>query len=175
MHHPHRYHKGTFRYVVGDRRAAKHRLAAVANPLQLVTLIADIGQYHLEFWSGLSTAFFDSGTIRLTSDLPPFDTAHNFAHEAGHLFDARFLDDTQRTAFREVVGLAPEEWHGGVYSRSPAEAFAAAFAELSCVGPWRNKYWNASYWSAEQAPRVLSTARAVIEAASHRRPPAATN
>lgn len=120
-------------------------------------------------WSGWpSRAILGEGRILVWGRLEPFDAAFVAAHELGHLFDHRELDDNLRGEFAAVLPRC-DGWWGSRYETSAAEAFASAFAVHSCHGPWRGTSWMNCNWDAPDTGLVLATCRAVIEEARHRR------
>ena len=165
-----RYARQDFlRHRVGSRRMAVARAERSSDYRELVAPAGAIIPDCVTFTNGpLSYVVFETRTVVLDRSLPLFDLAFAYGHELGHLFDHENLGDEDRARFAATLGRSADDWWEAPYEKRPSEAFATAFALLSCPGPWRNRYVSGAYWQPQRRDDVLAMCRAVIVAASGR-------
>jgi predicted NAD-dependent protein-ADP-ribosyltransferase YbiA (DUF1768 family) len=168
------------RYRRGGRRAARRRQRDCITCLDLVSLVGYGGPSRIDFSKNIAS--YNStggiagcdGTIALDVTASLYDQAYIYAHEAGHIFDMAFLSDELRGRFAGVLGrtevVPGDSWTGGGEQYCLQEAFADAYARLSCTGTWRNEYYANRYWDQDRDEHVLRAAFDIVEQARWRMP-----
>lgn len=155
------------RLRLGGRWAAAQRLAAFDTweaTLDLVTAQRRPDLQILRTPGPVSVADLKGRRILLGDLLDGFDLAFAYAHELGHFFDIDCLTDDHRSRFAGAVGTGAA-WNDEHYCDSVCEAWATAFALNACPGPWWCSHWFPANWPQARTCEVLSTCRAVTEAA----------
>ena len=167
----------TSRYRRGGRRAALRRATLVASCLDLVTLVGFGGPSVVELSHNITD--YDTsggvcgyeGTVVIDATAPLYDQAFMYAHECGHVFDMAYMTDELRDEFAATFSARRSDlWTSVPYGVSLQEAFADAYARLSCRGVWWNTSFSHRYWPLKDDERVLTATAQIIETASLRAP-----
>lgn len=129
--------------VHGTRRWEGSRSCATRTPLSVHRFVDahHLPPIELAVCDGpISRVLTDLNRIEISQDLSRFDVGFAYAHELGHLFDVDYLRPDHRLRFSNAVGTGAE-WSGGEYNRNVEEAWANAFAVVTCSGPWWGDGW----------------------------------